>query len=32
VPFNYVSDLSRVRAELNWQPLIGIEEGLQSLL
>jgi nucleoside-diphosphate-sugar epimerase len=32
VPFNYVSDLSRVRAELGWQPLIGIEEGLQSLL
>jgi nucleoside-diphosphate-sugar epimerase len=32
VPFNYVSDLSRIRAELGWQPLIGIEEGLQSLL
>lgn len=32
VPFNYVSDLSRVRAELGWQPLIGIEEGLKSLL
>ncbi|HJR05910.1 MAG TPA: NAD(P)-dependent oxidoreductase [Pyrinomonadaceae bacterium] len=32
VPFNYVSDLSRIRTELNWQPLIGIEEGLQSLL
>lgn len=32
VPFNYVSDLSRVRAELNWQPLIGIEDGLKSLL
>jgi nucleoside-diphosphate-sugar epimerase len=32
VPFNYVSDLARVRAELGWQPLIGIEEGLQSLL
>ena len=32
VPFNYVSDLARVRAELNWQPLIGIEEGLSSLL
>jgi nucleoside-diphosphate-sugar epimerase len=32
VPFNYVSDISRVRAELGWQPLIGIEEGLQSLL
>jgi len=32
VPFNYVSDLSRVRSELGWQPLIGIEEGLKSLL
>jgi nucleoside-diphosphate-sugar epimerase len=32
VPFNYVSDLSRVRAELGWQPLIGVEEGLSSLL
>ncbi len=32
MPFNYVSDLSHVRAELGWQPLIGIEEGLKSLL
>ena len=32
VPFNYVSDLSRARSELGWQPLIGIEEGLKSLL
>ncbi len=32
VPFNYISDLTRVRAELNWQPQIGIEEGLRSLL
>ena len=32
VPFNYVSDLSLVRAELGWQPLIGIEDGLKSLL
>ncbi|HEX8633876.1 MAG TPA: NAD(P)-dependent oxidoreductase [Pyrinomonadaceae bacterium] len=32
VPFNYVSDLSLVRAELGWEPLIGIEAGLQSLL
>ena len=31
-PVNYISDLARVRAELNWQPTIGIEEGLQSLL
>jgi nucleoside-diphosphate-sugar epimerase len=32
VPVNYVSDLARVRAELGWQPLIGIEAGLRSLL
>jgi len=32
VPFNYVSDLSLIRAELDWQPLIGVEEGLKSLL
>jgi CDP-paratose 2-epimerase len=32
VPFHYVTDLTRVRAELNWQPQIGIEEGLRSLL
>jgi len=32
VPLNYISDLSRVRHELNWRPEIGIEEGLRSLL
>jgi nucleoside-diphosphate-sugar epimerase len=32
IPFNYVSDLTRIRAELGWQPQIGIEEGLRSLL
>lgn len=32
VPVNYVSDLRRIRGELNWQPTIGIEEGLRSLL
>lgn len=32
VPFNYVSDLSHVRAELGWRPLIGVEDGLKSLL
>ncbi|MGB8508803.1 MAG: NAD(P)-dependent oxidoreductase [Pyrinomonadaceae bacterium] len=32
VPFNYVSDLTRARTELNWQPQVGIEEGLRSLL
>ncbi|MGH9941753.1 MAG: NAD-dependent epimerase/dehydratase family protein [Pyrinomonadaceae bacterium] len=32
VPFDYVSDLSRVRAELGWEPRVGVEEGLKSLL
>ncbi|HZH32045.1 MAG TPA: NAD(P)-dependent oxidoreductase [Pyrinomonadaceae bacterium] len=32
VPFNYVSDISLARAELGWQPLIGVEDGLKSLL
>jgi nucleoside-diphosphate-sugar epimerase len=32
VPFNYVSDLTRVREQLNWQPRISISEGLRSLL
>ncbi len=32
VPFNYVSDLTRVRDELGWQPEIGMEDGLRSLL
>jgi CDP-paratose 2-epimerase len=32
IPLNYISDLTRVRQELNWRPEIGIEEGLGSLL
>ena len=32
VPLNYISDLTRVRQELGWQPQIGIEEGLRSLI
>jgi nucleoside-diphosphate-sugar epimerase len=32
VPLNYVSDLTRVGEQLAWQPQIGIEEGLRSLL
>lgn len=31
-PINYVSDLTRIRGDLNWQPEIGVEEGLRSLL
>lgn len=32
VPLNYISDLTRVREELGWQPQIGIEAGLRSLI
>lgn len=32
VPVNYVSDLSRIREQLDWEPTIGIEEGLRSLV
>ena len=32
VPLNYISDLTRVRAELNWEPQIKVAEGLRSLL
>jgi nucleoside-diphosphate-sugar epimerase len=32
VPLNYVSDLTQVRAELSWQPAIGVAEGLRSLI
>ncbi len=32
VPLNYITDLRRVRGELNWEPQVGIEEGLKSLI
>lgn len=32
VPVNYVSDLTRVREQLSWEPEIGIDQGLRSLL
>jgi nucleoside-diphosphate-sugar epimerase len=32
VPLNYISDLSRIKTELGWQPQLGIEEGLRSLI
>ena len=32
VPLNYISDLTRIRAELGWEPAIGIDEGLRSLI
>jgi CDP-paratose 2-epimerase len=32
VPLNYISDLSRIQADLKWKPTIGVDEGLRSLL
>lgn len=32
VPFNYVTGLARIEAELGWRPQITVEEGLRSLL
>ncbi|MCU0240765.1 MAG: NAD(P)-dependent oxidoreductase [Pyrinomonadaceae bacterium] len=31
VPLNYVSDLTRIMHELDWKPLIKIEDGLKTL-
>lgn len=32
LPVNYISDITRAREELGWQPTIDIEEGLKSLI
>jgi nucleoside-diphosphate-sugar epimerase len=32
VPLNYISDLSRIKMEIDWRPEIGIEEGIRMLL
>jgi nucleoside-diphosphate-sugar epimerase len=32
VPLHYVSDIRRVRDQLGWEPEIGMEEGLRSVL
>ncbi len=32
IPFNYVSDISKIEHELDWQPTISIEDGLRRLL
>jgi nucleoside-diphosphate-sugar epimerase len=32
VPLNYISDLARIKQELNWQPEIGIDQGLRDLI
>jgi CDP-paratose 2-epimerase len=31
-PINYISDITRIRADLGWEPSVGIEDGLRSLL
>jgi nucleoside-diphosphate-sugar epimerase len=31
IPHRYVSDLSRVRQELDWDPKIGLDKGLKDL-
>ncbi len=31
VPLNYVSDLTLVKQELDWEPQIGLDEGLKTL-
>ncbi|HYX28266.1 MAG TPA: NAD-dependent epimerase/dehydratase family protein, partial [Pyrinomonadaceae bacterium] len=32
IPLNYISNLSRIKQELNWQPKIGVDEGLRDLI
>ena len=32
VPLNYISDLTRVNSDLGWQPTVGVDEGLKSLV
>jgi nucleoside-diphosphate-sugar epimerase len=31
VPMDYMSDLSRIRQELDWEPKIGLEDGLKTV-
>lgn len=31
VPFNYVSDLTKIRHELDWEPSVSIDEALKTL-
>ena len=32
VPVNYISDLTKIKNELGWQPTISIEEGIKSII
>jgi CDP-paratose 2-epimerase len=31
VPMNYVSDLTLIKQELDWKPVVGLDEGLKTL-
>lgn len=31
IPTNYISDLTRIKTELDWKPTVGIDEGLKTL-
>lgn len=31
VPFNYITDLTKIREELNWNPSVSLEDGLRTL-
>lgn len=32
IPLDYISDLTKIKEELNWQPAVPLEDGLRSLL
>jgi len=32
IPLNYISDLTRIKRDFGWEPQIGIEDGLRSLI
>lgn len=32
VPFNYVSDISKIEYELSWQPQVSLEQGLRKTI
>jgi nucleoside-diphosphate-sugar epimerase len=32
IPLNYISDITRVREELGWQPEFNMETGLHNVL
>ena len=32
VPVNYVADIARARAELDWEPIVSLEEGIRRII